>query len=152
MEDQRMAQRMHDTAFPTDASGEVAHHETANLIAADKVEGTSVYDPRGNKLGAIHTVMLNKLNGRVAYAVLSFGGFLGMGESYHPLPWNQLRYDEAQGGYVVSLTEEQLRGAPRYGTSDPVDWGDATWRGRIDTYYRPYNTSYASGSVPLPIA
>ncbi len=118
-----------------DTSGDVARTETASLIASDKVEGTSVYDPRGEKLGSIYTVMLDKQSGKVSYAVLSFGGFLGIGESYYPLPWTQLRYDTRLDGYVVSITEEQLKGAPRYERSDSVNWADTSWRSRIDTYY-----------------
>jgi sporulation protein YlmC with PRC-barrel domain len=122
---------------PGMATGDVARSETTSLIAADKVEGTSVYDPSGNKLGSIDTLMIDKSSGRVSYAVLSFGGFLGMGQSHYPLPWQQLRYDTRQDGYVVSMTQDQLKGAPRYDTSESVDWADTTWRGRIDDYYRP---------------
>lgn len=120
---------------PGMATGDVARSETTNLIAADKVEGTNVYDPNGNKLGSIDTLMINKSSGQVSYAVLSFGGFLGMGESHYPLPWQQLRYDTRHDGYMVSMTEDQLKGAPRYDTSESVDWADTTWRGRIDEYY-----------------
>ena len=56
--------------------------------------------------------MIDKRSGKVAYAVMSFGGFLGMGESYHPLPWEVLDYDERQGGYVVDLDKERLQNAP----------------------------------------
>jgi sporulation protein YlmC with PRC-barrel domain len=119
----------------TGASGDVARTQTANLIASDRVEGTSVYDMQGNKLGSIDTLMIDKTSGQVSYAVLSFGGFLGMGESHYPLPWDQLRYDTRQDGYVVGITEAQLKDAPRYDTSDRIDWTDESWRGRIDDYY-----------------
>ncbi|MGH6919565.1 MAG: PRC-barrel domain-containing protein, partial [Geminicoccaceae bacterium] len=65
----------------------VATEETVDLIAADKVKGTSVYNPQGEKLGSIYGLMIDKLSGRVIYAVMSFGGFLGIGDRYHPLPW-----------------------------------------------------------------
>jgi len=78
----------------------VETNETRDLISSDKVEGTSVYDRNGNNLGTISNLMLDKRSGQVAYAVLSFGGFLGMGSSYHPLPWDQLHYDSNQGGYL----------------------------------------------------
>jgi hypothetical protein len=91
---------MENTAAP---GGTVATDETLNLISADKVVGTSVYNRQGEKLGSVYTLMLNKLNGQVAYAVMSFGGFLGIGESYHPLPWRILSYDTALGGYMVDL-------------------------------------------------
>src|SRR5246127_5770157 len=96
------------------SGGTVATDETLNLISADKVVGTSVYNRQGEKLGSVYTLMLNKLNGQVAYAVMSFGGFLGIGESYHPLPWEKLTYDTGLGGYVVDITKEQLEGAPAY--------------------------------------
>ena len=79
--------------------------------------------------------MVDKRSGHVAYAVLSFGGFLGMGTSYHPLPWNQLTYEPAQGGYVVDLTREQLEGAPTYSASDIAAWNDPTYSRGIDDYY-----------------
>jgi PRC-barrel domain len=112
-----------------------ATNETGDLIASDKVEGTAVYDRNGTKLGSVYNFMVNKRSGQVAYAVLSFGGFLGMGSSYHPLPWNQLTYDPAQGGYVVDLTKEQLEGAPTYSASEAPRWNDPTYSRGIDDYY-----------------
>ena len=112
-----------------------ATNETGDLIASDKVEGTAVYDRNGTKLGSVYNFMVEKRSGHVAYAVLSFGGFLGMGSSYHPLPWNQLTYEPAQGGYVVDLTREQLEGAPTYSDSDAPRWNDPTYSRGIDDYY-----------------
>ena len=112
-----------------------ATNETRELIASDKVEGTSVYDRSGKKLGTVYNLMLDKRSGQVAYAVLSFGGFLGMGSSYHPLPWNQLTYESRQGGYVVDLTKEQLEGAPTYSASEAPVWDDPTYGRGIDDYY-----------------
>jgi hypothetical protein len=112
-----------------------ATNETQDLIASDKVEGTSVYDRNGTKLGSVYNFMVDKRSGHVAYAVLSFGGFLGMGTSYHPLPWNQLTYEPAQGGYVVNLTREQLEGAPTYSASDIAAWNHPTYSRGIDDYY-----------------
>ena len=76
--------------------------------------GTAVYDAAGERLGTIDSIMLNKRSGKVAYAVMSFGGFLGIGERYHPLPWNVLTYDEAKGGYNVEHSADDLRKAPNY--------------------------------------
>jgi hypothetical protein len=116
------------------ASGEVAVDETRRLIAADKVEGTSVYNPQGDSLGTIHTLMIDKVSGQVSYAVMSFGGFLGIGEQFHPLPWKTLTYDVSQGGYVVNLSREQLEGAPHYGRGD--EWWSRPGYGRtINDYY-----------------
>jgi PRC-barrel domain len=93
-------------------SRSIATDETRDLIASDKVEGTAVYDRDGERLGSVYNFMVGKRSGQVAYAVMSFGGWLGMGESYHPLPWSTLTYDTGLGGYVVNLTKERLRNAP----------------------------------------
>lgn len=88
--------------------------ETNRLIASNKVEGTSVYNPEGDKLGSIYNFMVDKRGGRVEYAVLQFGGFLGLGSDYYPLPWNVLTYDTDKGGYLVDLDKAKLENAPRY--------------------------------------
>jgi hypothetical protein len=116
------------------SSSTVSRDETANLISADKVTGTSVYNPQGDKIGSIYDVMLNKMNGQVAYAVMSFGGFLGMGESYHPLPWRALTYDPRQGGYVVDIDRNHLEKAPHYSASDEP-WSDRAYGRQVDEYY-----------------
>lgn len=95
------------------SSGEtVAIDETARLIASKKVEGTAVFDRAGTRLGSVHTVMIDKLSGQVAYVVLSTGGLLGIGESHHPLPWAALAYSVELGGYVLAGDVEALGGAP----------------------------------------
>ena len=83
--------------------------ETAGLIGSDKVEGTAVYDAKGEKIGSIERVMIDKRSGQVAYAVLSFGGFLGIGSDYYPIPWASLKYDTSLGGYRLDITEQQLK-------------------------------------------
>jgi hypothetical protein len=93
---------------PTSGEG-VATDETPRLIASDKVEGTPVYDGTGRHLGTVHNFMVDKVSGQVAYAVLSFGGFLGFGEAYHPLPWNALTYSVELGGYVVDIDPRRSR-------------------------------------------
>jgi hypothetical protein len=114
----------------------VAHvDETGTLIGADKVAGTSVYNAEGETLGSIHDIMIDKHSGRVAYAVMSFGGFLGLGSDYHPLPWSALTYDPERGGYVVHLTREQLEGGPRYGKEEEPHWGDRDYEKRVHDYY-----------------
>src|SRR3954470_3782271 len=100
---------------------DVPRDETATLIASDKVEGTAVYGPDGDKIGSIENVMIEKRSGQVAYAVLSFGGFLGIGTDHYPLPWSMLKYDEGWGGYLVGITREQLESAPRYREDESWD-------------------------------
>ncbi|HEY9058661.1 MAG TPA: PRC-barrel domain-containing protein [Aurantimonas sp.] len=106
-------------------------------IEASRVSGTEVYNTDGDHLGHIHDLVLGKRDGRVKYAIMSFGGFLGIGEEYHPLPWQVLKYDERQGGYVVGITRDQLEGAPRYAAGTTPSWGDPDYGRRIDDYYRP---------------
>ena len=104
------------------------------LIAASKVSGTTVYNTSGEKLGSVYDVMLDKASGRAEYAILSFGGFLGIGDKYYPLPWGQLKYDTDQGGYVVNLDRSRLEGAPAYAASEVDMWDDTRAR-NVDTYY-----------------
>src|SRR4051795_12547318 len=92
------------------------------LIESDRVEGTTVYDPSGNNIGSIKRLMIDKVSGKVAYAVLSFGGFLGMGADEFTVPWAKLNYDTSLGGYRTDLTEAQLRGAPKFVGEDEDDY------------------------------
>ena len=105
------------------------------MITSDRVNGTKVYNRQGEHLGSIYDVMIDKRSGQVAYAVMSFGGFLGIGDSYHPLPWSVLTYDTSQGGYVVDLDRDRLMGAPTYSASDASRWSDRSYTGAIDDYY-----------------
>lgn len=117
-----------------DAHRPVAIDETDRLIASNKVEGTAVYDRRGNRLGSVYNFMVDKRQGRVEYAVLAFGGFLGMGARHYPLPWHQLTYDERQGGYVVDITERDLDRAPSHRAGDDARF-DQRYNSAIDSYY-----------------
>jgi hypothetical protein len=92
--------------------------ETGALIGSDKVEGTAVFGPNDQKIGSIERVMIDKKSGRVSYAVLSFGGFLGIGDDHYPLPWQSLKYDTNLGGYRTGVTKKQLEGAPKYGNDN----------------------------------
>ncbi|MFE3838635.1 PRC-barrel domain-containing protein [Pseudogemmobacter sonorensis] len=85
---------------------------SATISSAD-VNGTEVFSPHGDHLGKIDHVMIDKVSGKISYAVMSFGGFLGLGTSEHPIPWQKLRYDTRLGGYVTDITKEQLEGAPK---------------------------------------
>src|SRR3954471_19180098 len=116
----------------------MAIEETNRLIASNKVEGTAVYNRQGEKLGTIDNFMVDKRSGKVEYAILSFGGFLGIGDSYHPLPWKSLSYDTSLSGYVVDLDKDRLQGAPSYQRSDRPDWADPDYGRRIDDFYGPF--------------
>jgi len=111
--------------------------ETSRLISSEKVDGTAVYNGEGQHLGAVHHLMIDKFSGHVEYAVMSFGGFLGIGESYHPLPWRALTYSPNWGGYCVDLNRARLEQSPHYTTSTQPDWSDRAYRNRIDEYWTP---------------
>jgi hypothetical protein len=105
------------------------------LIESDRVEGTTVYDRSGNNIGSIKRLMIEKISGRVAYAVMSFGGFLGMGTEEHSVPWNKLTYDTNLGGYRTDITEQQLRGAPSFSRDRSYDWTDRNRERELHDYY-----------------
>ena len=109
--------------------------EQGNLIGSDKVEGTAVYGADRNKIGSIERVMIDKSSGKVSYAVLSFGGFLGIGDDHYPLPWQSLKYDTSLGGYLTGVTETQLKGAPKYGNDNAWNWADPTRTRAVNDYY-----------------
>ncbi len=89
-----------------------------DLVSSADVNGTDVFSPTGDNVGHIDHLMIDKASGKIVYAVMGFGGFLGMGEEHHPVPWAKLTYDTARDGYVTDITEEQLRGAPER----PANW------------------------------
>ena len=107
---------------------------TSDVISSDKVEGTKVYNDAGEKLGSIDDLMIDKQSGQVRYAVLEFGGFLGMATDRYPLPWSMLKYDKGQDGYVVSLDKAKLDKAPRYAEAD-VPAYTTDYSKRVDSYY-----------------
>ena len=102
--------------------------ETGSLIGSDKVEGTAVYGANDTKIGTIERVMIDKMSGRVSYAVLGFRGFLGIGDDYYPLPWPNLKYDTRLDGYRVGVTEDQLKGAPKFNRATDWNWADRAHR------------------------
>lgn len=118
----------------------VAVDETRRLIASNKVEGTPVFNRSGEELGTVYNFMVDKVSGQVAYVVMSFGGFLGIGESYHPLPWRALAYDTRLGGYVVDLPRDRLEAAPRYG-ADEDPFSDTEYGAKVDAYYKTAPTA-----------
>jgi len=116
-----------NTSIPTTMS---------DVISSDKVEGTNVYNNAGEKLGSIDNLVIDKRSGQVRYAVLEFGGFLGMGTDRYPLPWSMLNYDTVRDGYVVPLDKSRLDDAPRYPQADPSPFTTDTGYGqRVNSFY-----------------
>jgi hypothetical protein len=109
--------------------------ENVRLIASNKVEGTAVVGADGKHLGTIKSFMVDKYTGRVAYAVLSFGGTFGVGSSLFPLPWPLLDYDVQKDGYVLNITREQLSNAPKFEAAEAPDF-DTDYRQRVLLFYR----------------
>lgn len=105
------------------------------LISSRRVEGTPVYGRSGERLGSIHSVMIEKRSGTVPYAVLEFGGFLGVGTHVHPIPWPLLTYDIDRDGYVVEMTREQLASAPSMRLDDTDRPIDREYQERVSSYW-----------------
>jgi hypothetical protein len=105
------------------------------LIASDRVEGTSVRRPNGDKIGHIERLMIDKVTGQVSYAILSFGGFLGMGGNLLPLPWGKLHYNTKFEAYELDLDDGELKGAPSFQADKDFDWGDRSQEVELHRYY-----------------
>lgn len=116
--------------------------EVGRLISADKVEGTTVYNPAGDKVGSVSTIMIDKISGKVAYAVLAAGGILGMGKEVIALPWDVLTYDTGKGGYVVDVDHAKLEDAPQMASGDLRELDNRDFEKHIHDYYNidPYWT------------
>jgi sporulation protein YlmC with PRC-barrel domain len=112
-------------------------YESFDVISSDDVEGTKVYNANGDKLGSIENLMIDKLSGQVRYAVMEFGGFLGMKTDRYPIPWGLLKYDTDKRGYLVPLDKDTLSKAPRY-TRDEAPTYTREYGSRVDMYYSPY--------------
>jgi hypothetical protein len=127
---------MTNVDIPTFSASTRSSH---SLIASDRIDGTVVYGSGGSKIGSIQQMMIDKITGKVAYAVLSFGGFLGMGDEYYPLPWSTLKYDTNLGGFRVNLTKDQLDRAPKYQQNEEWDYSRDNDQ-RVHDHYkaRPY--------------
>ena len=107
---------------------------TSDVISSEKVEGTTVYNTAGEKLGSVDNLMIDKISGQIRYAVLEFGGFLGMGTDRYPLPWNMLKYDTDKEGYVVPLDKSKLERAPKYAETQIPEYNDEYGK-RVYDYY-----------------
>ena len=107
-------------------------HSNHSLISSEDVEGTAVYSPGAQMIGAIDHLMIDKISVRVTCAVMSFGGFVGLGHSHYPLPWGTLKYNTALGGYATNVTEAQLKDAPAFSDDS---WSDHDWNTRTHAHY-----------------
>ena len=112
---------------------------TSSLIASDRVERTAVYDANGKRIGKVERLMIDKLTGQIAYAILSFGGFLGIGEDHYPIPWSMLTYNEKPDGFQVDITEEELKNAPKI---EPGENWEQTTRARNQDVYDYWEVRY----------
>jgi hypothetical protein len=122
-------------------------HPDLSMISSEDVEGTTVFDPVGNEIGEIDHLMIDKVSGQVRYAVMSFGGFMGLGHSHYPLPWSSLKYDKEREGYVTNVTEQQLKNAPEFSDDS---WVDRDWEARVHQHYSasPYWETSAQSEQP----
>ena len=111
--------------------------ETPALISSERVNGTAVYGSDRKRIGTIDHLMIDKRSGVVAYAVMTFGGFLGLGQASYLIPWKALDYDESLDGYATDLREEQISAAP---APEKRSWLDRDWESQIHSQYKidPY--------------
>ena len=116
------------------------HTGHTEAIQASRVIGTDVYNTEGESIGSIEDVMLDKTSHGIMFAVIGFGGFLGIGEKYHAVPWSVLDYSTDKGGYVVPFSREQLEAAPAYSIEDLTSGDGSAARDASFEYYKvdPY--------------
>ncbi|THD43513.1 MAG: PRC-barrel domain containing protein [Bradyrhizobium sp.] len=116
--------------------------EASPLIAGRKIAGTAVYDAGGDEIGVIYDVVIDKRTGKLIYAVVSLGGFLGIGKRLYPLPWSALTYGSALGGYEVHLSKAELEEAPGFAPEQLPDFPDSDEEAKLHRYYHvePYWT------------
>ncbi len=119
-----------ETKMPGTEDRDQKPHE---LIGSDRVQGTGVYRSSGQKIGHIVRIMIDKRSGQAAYAVMNFGGFLGLGQESYPLPWSLLDFNPKLGGYEVNVSDEQLKQAPNFMNDEKFDLGERDMR--IYEYY-----------------
>jgi len=113
-------------------------HAPKPIIESDRVEGTAVFDPKGNQIGTIKRLLIEKLSGRVLYVDVTFGGFLGIGVHHQTIPWEKLAYDRKLSGYRTDITAEQVRAAPTFFGDDQI-WHDRNREREMQDYWaRPH--------------
>jgi hypothetical protein len=113
--------------------GKATVHPNHQFISSEDVHGTEVYGIGDNHIGEIDHLMIDKMSGRVAYAVVSFGGFLGLGHSHYPIPWTALNYEKRLGGFRTNITEQQLKDAPQFSDDS---WENRDWETKTHQHYR----------------
>lgn len=107
----------------------------SRVLSASTLSGDDVYDPRGEKLGSIKELMLDIENGKVCYAVLSFGGFLSLGEKLFAVPWSALKVDTENKRFIMDTTEERMKNAPGFDSDNWPNMADTSWEKSIYSYY-----------------
>jgi sporulation protein YlmC with PRC-barrel domain len=112
--------------------------EDQTNISVGKIEGADVYSPEGEPVGAIESLMIDKKSGKVAYAVMSFGGFFGIGEEFFPIPWDKLKYDPERDAFTIDVGKEDLQNAPKFYDEASYDWSRAEGRKIHDYYGLPF--------------
>jgi sporulation protein YlmC with PRC-barrel domain len=112
--------------------GRATAHPDHQCISSEDIHGTEVYGSDGKNIGEVDHLIIDKLSGRVAYAVMSFGGFMGLAHSHYPIPWGALTYDKSLGGFRTNITEQQLKDAPEFSDDS---WQDRDWETRTHRYY-----------------
>lgn len=113
----------------------------SSIVKANKeVVGRKVINLQGEDLGKVEEVMIDSVPGRVAYAVLSFGGFLGMGDKLFAVPWEALNYSPSQDAFVINVEKNVLKSAPGFDKNNWPNMTDTRWRSEVYNYYgaRPY--------------
>ena len=106
-----------------------------SLIASDRIEGTAVRRSNGDRIGHIERLMIDKVSGKVSYAILSFGGFLGIGANLVPLPWARMTFSRELDAYQLDISDEELRLAPSFLDNEDFDWGDRALEADVHRYY-----------------
>ena len=115
------------------------------LMGADTLMGEDVYNHKDEDLGDIKEIILDMRSGKVAYVVLSFGGFLGMGEKLFAVPWNALTLDTVNKRFILNVEKDRLNDAPGFDKDDWPDMSDLTWAAGVHSFYgtKPYYDSQA---------
>ena len=112
--------------------GRSTAHSNHQCVSSNDIDGTEVYGADGNHIGEVDHMIIDKVSGRVAYVIIAFGGFLGLGDSHYPIPWAALHYDTSLGGFRTNITEQQLKDAPQFSDDS---WQDREWETRTHRHY-----------------